>query len=243
MGTLVKSLWTSVGRKVLMALTGLALFLFVVAHLVGNFTLLISSEAFNGYAYFLEHLGHGAFIYFAEAGLIAFFLLHAVSGVTVWMQKRAARRQGYQIVADAGGASKKSLASRTMIITGPILLLFVVLHVRHFKFGPVYETIVHGVEMRDLYLLVVQEFNKLPVVAAYIVVMVLLGFHLWHGVWSAFQSLGLTNKRTLPALTALSIVLGVALAVGFIYIPLHVFLFIEPDGASTAVACLIGEGI
>jgi succinate dehydrogenase / fumarate reductase cytochrome b subunit len=224
--------WSSVGRKVLMAITGLGLFGFVAAHLVGNLTLLIGADAFNAYAYFLEHLGHGFVLYLFEAGLIAFFLLHAVSGVKVWWQKRQARRTPYEVTADAGGASRKSLASRTMILTGPVLLVFVVLHVYHFKFGPGLGeglvTVVHGTEMRDLYRLVMHEFNKAPVVLAYAAAMIFLGFHLVHGFWSGLQSLGAANERVLPVLTAVSFALGIVLAFGFLYIPFHV-LFLVPD--------------
>ena len=235
-------MWSSVGRKIIMALTGLSLFLFVVAHLIGNLTILMGAEAFNGYAHFLMSLMHGKFIYLAEAGLILFFLLHAWSGIKVWLQKRGAREQGYEVVGNAGGASQKTLASRSMILTGPVLLLFVILHVKHFKFGPVYTTMVHGEEVRDLFRLVVDEFNKPVMVLLYVVTMVLLGTHLKHGVWSAFQSMGWTSKRVLPALTTLSAVTGVALAAGFIYVPLHVFFFIDPQTALDAAAQITSGG-
>ena len=239
MTSLCRQVWTSVGRKILMAATGLGLFLFIIGHLVGNFTLLVGPEAFNGYAHFLEHLAHGWFIYAAEGGVVLFFLLHAFSGVKVYRQNRQARRVGYHMEAHAGGASKKTWASRSMILTGPVILVFVVLHVWHFKFGPNvaegYAAEVHGQAMRDLYQLVIEEFNKAPMTAAYVLVMVLLGLHLRHGFWSALQSLGLTNRRTLPALVTLSVVLGTVLAFGFIYIPIHIYLFIEP-GAATLTA-------
>ncbi len=240
MSVIMRHAWSSVGRKVLMALTGLGLVVFVVFHLLGNLTLLMGRDAFNGYAYFLEHLAHGVFIYVAEAGLLLFFLLHAVSGVKVWLQARQARGTDYEVVADAGGASRKTWASRTMIVTGPVLLVFLVLHVLHFKFGDGvaegYAAPLHGAEVRDLYGLVVREFNKFPVVFAYVVVMVLLGFHLRHGFWSACQSLGLANPRTLPALVAVSAVLGVVLAIGFIYIPVHIYAFVEDTRAAVGSA-------
>jgi len=227
MNTLGSHLWSSVGRKILMALTGLALALFVFFHLVGNLTLLLGAEAFNSYADFLANLGHGYFVDFADAGLVVFFLLHAYSGLTVYLRKRRARTQGYEVAADAGGASKKSLASRTMIVTGPIILVFLVLHVIHFKFGAGeaegYTTLVHGAEARDLYRLVVEEFQKLPIMAGYVAVMVLLGFHLQHGVWSGFQSLGLTNGKTLPILVGFSTLFGLLLALGFIWIPVYIY--------------------
>lgn len=234
MRTLKASFTSSVGRKFLMAVTGLALSLFVMVHLVGNLLLLRQDggDAFNGYAHFLLNLGHGAVIYLAEAGLILFFGLHAWSGVQVFLQKRRARREGYEVTADAGGASRKTLASKTMILTGPVLLLFLVLHVAHFKYGPGveqdYVTVAHGAELRDLYRLVVEEFNRPLVTFGYIVVMAMLGLHLRHGFWSAFQSLGATNPRLLPGLTAAALVVGLLLGFGFIYIPLHLLLFTDP---------------
>jgi succinate dehydrogenase / fumarate reductase cytochrome b subunit len=237
MSNLMQFAGSSVGRKVAMAVTGLGLAAFVATHLVGNFTLLLGPEAFNEYAHFLEHLVHGGFIYAAEAGLVAFFLLHAISGLKVYLQKRKARPVPYARAGDAGGPSRKTLASRSMILTGPLLLLFVVLHVCHFKFGPgvaeryVYD--LHGVEIRDLYRLVVEQFNRWEVVVAYVGAMVLLGLHLRHGFWSAFQSLGASNDKWIRLLTAMGWAVAVLLAVGFVYIPVHVLLFVEPVGPAT----------
>ena len=231
---------SSIGQKILMGVTGLGLTVFVVSHLIGNFTILMGAEAFNGYAFFLEHLAHGMFIKLAEVGLIAFFLIHAVNGIQVHLAKKKAREEGYQVAEDAGGTSRKSLASKTMIITGPILLLFVILHVIHFKFGAgmedharyVYDY--HGKEIRNLYLLVVEQFQNPLIVLLYIIAMVALGFHLVHGAWSALQSLGATSQRYLSMLVTLSLGLGILLAIGFIYIPLHVLVFLDPDTTVTS---------
>jgi succinate dehydrogenase / fumarate reductase cytochrome b subunit len=239
---LMQMAWSSVGRKVLMALTGLGLALFVVIHLLGNLLILVGAEAFNSYAYFLEHLGHGAFIYIADAGLLAFFLIHAASGIEVYRGKRRARAQGYELPGDAGGASKKSFASLSMIITGPIILLFVILHVIHFKFGPGMEDAARyvfpyeGKEIRHLYLLVVEAFQNPVIVIGYVAVMLMLGLHLQHGVWSGFQSLGWTNRKVLPVLVSVSWVLGVLLALGFVYIPIHVFAFLDPETVAQAAS-------
>jgi succinate dehydrogenase / fumarate reductase cytochrome b subunit len=234
MNTLLNFARSSIGRKAVMGVTGLALAVFVITHLIGNFTLLIGAEAFNGYAYFLEHLAHGMFIKLAEAGLIAFFLIHGVNGIQVYHAKKKARAKGYMVEEDAGGASRKSLASRSMIITGPLLLVFVVLHVIHFKYGPgmddharyVYD--LHGKEIRNLYLMVVEEFQNPLMVLLYTAAMVGLGFNLVHGIWSGIQSLGVTNKRYLPGLVTMSLVLGTALAIGFIYIHIHIMVFLDP---------------
>lgn len=235
MNALMNFAKSTIGQKIIAAVTGLGLTTFVIIHLIGNFTILMGPEAFNGYAYFLEHLAHGWFIILAELGLIAFFATHAATGIRVYLGKRRARTQGYVVQGDAGGPSKKSLASRSMIITGPLLLLFVILHVLHFKFGPdmsdsaryIFEY--KGMDIRNLWLLVVEEFQKPVIVFLYVAAMIGLGFHLVHGVWSGLQSLGATNKRYISTAVTVSLVLGLALAIGFIYIPVHTMLFIDPS--------------
>ena len=92
MSSLGTRVWSSVGKKLISGLTGLGLVIFVCIHLTGNLLLLVGADAFNRYSYFLEHLGHGAFIYFAEAGLVSFFALHIVSGISVWRRKAHARQ-------------------------------------------------------------------------------------------------------------------------------------------------------
>lgn len=233
---------SSVGRKVLTGATGLGLVAFVTIHLIGNFTLLMGPEAFNGYAYFLEHLAHGMFVIVAELGLAAFFAIHAFNAIQVHLGKKKARSTPYAIQGDAGGPSRKSIASMTMIISGPLLLIFVIYHVFHFKLGPGMEDnakyifLYHGKEIRNLYLLVVEQFQNPLIVLIYVVAMAALGLHLVHGIWSALQSLGAANRKFLPMLVCFSLVLGILLAAGFIYIPIHTWLFLDPD---TTVQTLI----
>ncbi len=225
---------SSVGRKFTMAVTGLGGVLFITVHLIGNLTLLMGSDAFNGYAHFLEGLMHGIFIHIAEAGLILLLLAHAISGIWVYINKRRARDSRYAVAADAGGISRKTISSRAMIVTGPLLLVFIVLHIMHFKYGPHYTTVVHGQEMRDLYRLVVEEFHKPLITALYVLVMIILGSHLRHGIWSAIQSLGATRPSLITPLFRLSLVISIILAFGFIYIPIHVMLFTKIAGPAVA---------
>jgi succinate dehydrogenase / fumarate reductase cytochrome b subunit len=228
-------LGSSVGKKLVSGFTGLLLSGFVLAHLIGNLLLLVSGEAFNEYAYFLEHLGHGFAIYAAEAGLIAIFLFHAVSGIQVALDRRRARSTRYAKAVSAGGPSRQTLASRSMIFTGLVLLVFVPLHVAAFKFGVgqnVRMTTVHGEPFRDLYGVVVDAFNQWPVVLFYVLVMLLLGTHLRHGFWSAFQSLGAVNEKYMPLVYGVGIAFAVAIAFGFLVIPVYIFLFVDPAGAA-----------
>lgn len=222
---------SSIGRKLINGISGLLLVGFVIGHLTGNFLLLVGPEAFNDYAYFLEHMFHGAGLIVAEAGLIVLFLSHAYSGYTVWANKWKARTSEYQSPADAGGRSKKSVASTSMLWTGILLLAFVIWHVAQFKFGVIDTTnrdvVVDGVAMRDLYGLVIDTFANPLWTGIYLVIMVALGTHLWHGAWSAFQSLGLANDKYLPTINKGAHALAAVLAAGFLFLPSYICLRAE----------------
>lgn len=220
---------SSIGRKLINGLTGLLLIGFVIGHLTGNFLLLAGPKAFNDYAYFLEHLFHGYGIYVAEAGLLVFFLSHAWSGYSVWNKKWQARKSQYAVASDAGGKSKKSIASSSMLWTGCLLIAFVVIHIAQFKFGVfdgnVNRTVnVDGVVMRDLYGIVIDAFASPLWTGAYLIVMAALGVHLWHGAWSAFQSLGLANEHYLPTITKGAHALAGLLAAGFLFLPAFIMI-------------------
>ena len=228
-------MWSSVGRKFMTGITGLLLIGFLVAHLAGNLLLLVGQDAFNHYAHFLEHALHGTLIYIAEAGLITIFLIHIASAVKVQRSKLSARSSRYARTESAGGASKKSISSMSMIFTGTILLIFVVLHIIHFKFGPKEMYIAHdGTEMKDLYSLVVHEFHNPVMVILYMAVMLMMGIHLFHGAWSAVQSLGWTRKSTLPYVVGGGITIAVVLAVGFLLLPLIISFMPDPLASDVA---------
>jgi len=222
--------WSSIGKKVVTGVTGFLLFGFVCVHLLGNLTLLIPDhgKSFNEYAHFLEGLLHGWFLVAAEVGLIAAFLFHIVAGITVaWIDKRNARPEKYAVVKNAGGASRKGLASRGMIVTGLVLLVYVPVHVWMFKFAERESVTYHGVTMGNLHEVVVEAFQNPAIALSYVAVMAILGVHLWHGFWSAFQSLGLTNDKYLPLIEGLGKVFAILLAVGFLLLPLY-FLLLSP---------------
>lgn len=240
MRTRATSTRSSVVKKLVSGATGLALIVFIIGHLSGNLLLLVGAEAFNGYAHFLHTFLHGAFVYVVEAGLLLVFLLHIVSGVRVWLDKRRARPDSYRVVADAGGPSQKTLSSRTMIVTGLVLMVFVVIHVGMFRVYPIeqagYVTTIAGDEARDLYRWVVEWFQDPWVVAGYVGVMLFLGFHLRHGFWSAFQSVGANNPRWMPVLTTMGVLFAVVMAMGFLILPLYLFFFVDPPGAAAVAA-------
>jgi len=210
---------TTVGSKILIGLTGLLLFGFLVTHLAGNLTMLGSGEAFNAYTYKLESTK--PLLYVAEVGLIALFLLHIYKTVTGYVRNRAARPEGYREKHWAGHTSRKSVSSTTMIVSGLILLLFVVIHVRTFKFGPYYVEAATG--NRDLFRLVADTFQDPLYVLFYVVSMVVVGLHLNHGIASAVQSLGLSNRRIGPGTVWAGRLLALTIAGGFALLPIYVY--------------------
>jgi len=209
---------STVGSKILIGLTGLLLFGFLISHLAGNLSLLAGPDAFNLYAHKLESLG--ILIWLAEAGLLLIFLLHIVKTLGMYRRNAAARPARYQEKKWAGHTSRKSWSSTTMALTGLFILFFVIVHVRTFKFGPWYE---NAAGYRDLYR-VVADIYRNPVYAGfYVVAMGLIGMHLNHGISSAAQSLGLSNERLSRNLVLGGRVLAVLIAGGFAILPIYMY--------------------
>ena len=224
MPSLIKALKSQVGRKFMTGITGVGLMLFLIGHLAGNLSIFGSSEAFNIYTHKLESLG--PLLYLIEAGLAFFFLYHTVLGVSIWLKRRKARPEGYDTYKTRGGASHQSIASRSMIITGSIIFIFLILHIIHFKFGPEYTTSLTSVgvdEARDLRKLVIEEFQKTWVVVGYVFVLVLAILHLSHGFWSAFTSLGMKHGEASKKVQVTAYAFGIILMLGFIFIPLYIY--------------------
>lgn len=221
---LSKLAWSTIGRKLITGITGLALILFVIGHLAGNLLLLLpSSEPFNLYAHKLMSLG--PLLYVIEAGLVLFFLTHAYTGIKIALIKKRARPTKYEAYKTQGGKSKQNISSRSMIVTGMVLLVFLVLHIIHFKFGAYHTTTIEGIgEVRDLYRTVFEAFASLPIVLFYVAVMVLLGSHLRHGFWSALQSLGAMKPKYSNSLYNFGVFLGILLSVGFLLIPIWLYI-------------------
>ena len=215
-----------IGRKLMTGITGLGLTLFVIAHMAGNLSYFADDpEAYNKYAQFLVDFGIA--FYAIEIGLLAFFVFHAYIGISIWIGKKKARPTNYKKYQSAGGPSKQTLASRTMIVTGSILLVFLVIHILSFKYGPGvdegYVTTVDGMQIRDLKTLLEQKFNNALYAFGYPAIMLLLAFHLRHGIWSAFQSLGATNPRLTPLIYTAGTIVGLLIAIGFLVLPLYIY--------------------
>lgn len=216
-----KALSSSVGSKFLIALTGLFLFLFLVAHLAGNLLFIAGPDAFNHYSHTLIS---NPLILVAEFGLVAIFLLHIFKTVTLVLANRGARPERYAAhkwAKSKNDRSRKSLSSTTMILTGTITLLFVVTHLVTFKFGPYYET-AEGI--RDLYRLQLAVFSDPAYVAFYLVCMSVIGFHLWHGISSAAQSFGLDSPQWTPRIVWTGRLLTAVITAGFALLPVFTFV-------------------
>jgi succinate dehydrogenase cytochrome b subunit len=210
---------SSVGSKYLIALSGLSLVGFLILHLAGNLLVLVSRDAFNGYS---DRLIHNPLLIPAELGLLALFLLHVYKTVKLWFGSRDSRPTGYAQSKWARHTSRKSVASTTMILSGTFLFVFVLLHLVTFKYGPHYLTADHPAQ-RDFYRLVVEVFSKPGYVLFYVVSMVIIGFHLWHGASSAFQSLGVDQAGLASKIRAAGWGLAVLIAGGFLIIPVWIF--------------------
>lgn len=189
MNRLVRLLGTTIGRKIVMAATGVALLGFVLAHMAGNLLIYNSPEALNDYAAWLQ--GH-PLLWVARIGLLAVFLVHLVTAASLILEKRRARPVAYaqrDLVATG-------LASRTMALTGALVLFFVVLHLAHFTFGAFGGEHMHRVDAQgrhDVHAMVVGAFENPFVAGGYVAAMLLLGFHLLHGLQSSVQTLGFNH--------------------------------------------------
>ncbi len=210
-----------IGKKIITGITGLSLSLFVLVHMAGNLTLLAGSKAYNQLAHFLESLG--ILLYVIEFSLLGLAILHILVGIKIRLNTLQARPIGYSQIKSVGEPSKQSLSSRSMLITGVVLLGFLVLHLATFKFGTYYTTIINGVEMRNLSRLVIEKFRNPAYAFGYTGVMIMLAFHLRHGIWSAWQSIGLLNSKISPFVYAIALILAILIATGFIILPLSIY--------------------
>jgi succinate dehydrogenase / fumarate reductase, cytochrome b subunit len=205
---------SSVGTKILIGITGLALFLYLVVHVAGNLLVFLGPAVFNHYAFTLEA---NPLIPVIEVGLLLIFLMHVYKTVKMFLSNQQARPVSYARKTYAGAPSRKSLASSTMIASGLWLLVFVIVHVKAFRYGTEYEWPAGG---RDLYRLEMENLRNPFVVGFYVLSMFVVGSHLWHGIASALQSLGVDR----PAWTKIVLPAGKAIAVliagGFIVIAL-----------------------
>jgi succinate dehydrogenase / fumarate reductase cytochrome b subunit len=210
---------SSIGTKLLIGFTGLLLVAYMVLHVFGNVLIFLGRDTFNEYSHFLIS---NPLIVPIEIGLLLVFLLHIVKAITMWRQNQRARPVPYEKKERAGRTSRKGLASSTMIASGLLVLLFVIVHVKQFKFGTFYLALGSD-SVRDLYRTEIEVFRNPLWVAFYVIGTLLVGLHMSHGVSSAFQSLGLDHARYSRHLVTGGILLAVLVAGGLAIIPVWAF--------------------
>jgi succinate dehydrogenase cytochrome b subunit len=198
-----------------MAVTGVVLVGFVVAHMAGNLQLYLGPEALNAYGHALRELLHGTGLWIARAVLLVAVTLHIWAATSLTLQSRAARPVGYRKMS----FTESTYASRTMRWSGPILLLFILYHLAHFTTGHAHPQFVEG----DVFGNVVVGFQSGPVVFFYLVAMLALGLHLYHGTWSMLQTLGLSHPRYNPWRHALAALVTILFVGGNVTFPLAVY--------------------
>jgi succinate dehydrogenase / fumarate reductase, cytochrome b subunit len=223
MNWFTKLLTSTIGRKLLMALTGLFLILFLVVHLIGNLQLLHHDEgqAFNVYTKFMTTNGLIKIISYVN---YTFIIVHIIWAILLTRKNSAARgSQGYAIVKNSS-----HWTSRNMGILGTFVLIFLVIHLRGFWYemhwGAVPTKVYDGVEVKDLFATVAFAYSNPIIVAIYVISMVLLAFHLWHGFISAFQTLGLNHPKYNPVIKFVGKAFSIIVPALFALIPIVMYL-------------------
>ena len=215
-------LGSSIGKKVVMAVTGFALFGFVVAHMLGNLLVYLGPAALNAYAESLRH--YPALLWAARIGLLVAAALHVWAAYSLTMMNRAARPEGYR----EREHRESTYASRTMRWSGVLLLLFIVYHLMHMTWGNAHPNFIPG----DVYHNFIVGFRQTLVSVVYIVAMLALGLHMYHGVWSLLQTLGLSHPRYNPLRHAFATLITAVVVIGNISMPVAVLAgWLEPPRA------------
>jgi len=218
MNLLARAYRSSLGKKYIMAITGLLLFLFVIVHMLGNLQVYLGEDAMNAYAALLK--SKPGLLWTFRSGLFIVAVLHIVSALQLAAENRAARPQGY-----AEGKPIASLASRTILVSGLIVFAFIIYHLMHFTFGvtnPDFLELHDANGRHNVYAMTVEGFRDPLVSAFYIISMGLLCLHLSHGVSSLFQSLGIRRRTTLAAFNRFAQVSAIVIFIGNVSIPISI---------------------
>jgi succinate dehydrogenase / fumarate reductase cytochrome b subunit len=206
---LKQTLWSSIGKKLMMAVTGLSFCAFLAGHLAGNLTIYAGRDAFNSYAEHLHSLG--PLLTLAELGLLFFAVIHVITGLTLFYQNTTARGGRYAVNKKGGG---RTIGSATMPYTGIILLVFIIIHLLNFHFVDKSETTIAQ--------LITQTFQSPLWVIIYIVAMIVAALHVSHGFWSAFQTIGANHPKYMPFIMVLSIIFSLIVGIGFGLLPVFI---------------------
>jgi succinate dehydrogenase / fumarate reductase cytochrome b subunit len=217
---------SSLGKKYIMAISGFALFGFVIGHLLGNLQVFLGPEAINRYGSFLQGLGE--LLWVARIGLLTMVLLHIWSAIKLTAENRAARPVAYA----NWNPTVASYASRTMFMSGLIIAAFIIYHLLHFTVqtqainltGKDFHTLIDDKGRHDVYRMMILGFSSVPVSIFYIIAMALLSLHLSHGVSAMFSSLGWKSKGYAPILNGFAKGIAVFIFVGYVSIPIAILL-------------------
>lgn len=240
----LETYWSSsIGKKLVVALTGIVLVLFLAGHLIGNLVVFMGPEPFNAYAYFLHHMLHGVGIWLFRGVMLVMLAAHILATIALTLQNRTARK-GYECQTTI----QASVSSRYMILSGLTILAFAIYHLLHFtaRVGPaagynnpeLYRFILDGKEVHNAWKMVIDGFSVWYVTLFYVVAMTLLCSHLMHGVGSIFQTLGFRSKKAASLVQQLSLGYSLFIWFGFISIPLAINLF---PGYFHALAQAVGH--
>ncbi len=205
----LRTLSTSIGKKQLMAVTGLLFLLFLATHLLGNMSIYGGGPAFVAYAEHLHALGK--LLVAAEVLMALALIIHVLTAVVLFFENRAARPVKYAVDKSGGG---RTFSSQTMPYTGLLVLGFICVHLATFSHHIVDQT------TRNIFQIAVAVFSQPVYLVIYLVSMIILGFHVRHGLWSAFQTVGANHPKYMPFIEKLSIVFAVIVAIGFGSLPL-----------------------
>ncbi len=223
---------SSIGKKLIVGLSGAFLTLFLLGHLIGNLVVFMGPEPFNAYAYFLHHMAHGMGIWAFRIVMIVAVVAHVGFTIILTKENRAARKS-YEFPATI----QASKSSRIMILSGLTILAFIIYHMLHFTVRAgneynnpeIYSFMLDGKEVHNAWLMVIHGFQWWPATVFYVVAMTLLCSHLMHGVGSIFQTLGLRSRRSEGLIKFISIGYAAFIWIGFISIPLAILFGFGPQ--------------
>lgn len=210
---------SSIGRKALMAVTGFGLLGYVIVHMIGNLQVYQGPDALNAYAKMLK--GMATLLWGARLTLLVLFAAHVYLGVALYRENRAARPIGYVRFQ----YEQASVATRTMLLSGLVILAFVIFHLLHFTFAavqPEYAEWKDPAGRPDVYAMVVHGFRNPVITTSYVVAQLFLGLHLYHAVPSMFQSVGLKHPRYNPLIRTLGVVIPLVIVAGNVSMPLSI---------------------
>ena len=204
-------LGSSVGKKMLMAVTGLCLIGFLAVHLLGNVMAFAGAEAFNGYAAKLHSLQPYLSVFNIVLAILG--LVHIVVGIILFFENLKARPQKYEVYQNPGG---RTIGSNTMPYTGVLILIFVIFHLLKFTFV--------DKSVMPIYQQMAATFANPLWVLMYVVAMVIVAVHISHGFWSMFQTLGINHPRYMPLITKLGLLVTLVFGIGFGILPIYLLI-------------------